>query len=95
MNEPGSSGDTHPGTERMTLVDGDIFLKLLMVASAAVVYRQQMETYQAQQAALVEQGTTVEEMVAGNWKLFEEVARAEQRLFEALDNLEDLQEASS
>lgn len=79
----------------MTLVDGDIFLKLLMVASAAVVYRQQMETYQAQQAALVEQGTTVEEMVAGNWKLFEEVARAEQRLFEALDNLEDLQEASS
>lgn len=74
----------------MTMVDQRVFLNLLLVASAAFVYRQQMEEYLARQAALVEQGITVEEMVTINWQLFEAVARAEQRLFAAIDDLEDL-----
>jgi len=91
MNSPGSSGERGSGPEGIATVDEKVLMKLLVVASAAFVYRQQTEAYLVGQVELVEQGATVDEMVTANWQLFEEVARAERRLFEAIDDLEDFQ----
>lgn len=92
MNAPGSSAERGSGPEGVAIVDEAVLMKLLVVASAAFVYRQQTEVYMARQAALIERGATVDEMVTANWQLFEEVARAEQRLFEAIDDLENFQQ---
>jgi hypothetical protein len=70
-------------------IDAELFSKLLIVASAASVYRRLMADYLANQVQLVEQGKTVEELVMTNWHLFEEVTRAEARLFDALDDLDN------
>jgi hypothetical protein len=72
-------------------IDAELFAKLLVVASSAVVYRRLMADYLAEQVRLVEQGKTVQELVAENWPLFEEVTRAETRLFAALDDLDAIQ----
>lgn len=93
MTAPRSFRDPHPDAEGSVSIDERLFAKLLAVVSTAVVYRGLMEDYLAQQAAYVEQGKTVDELVVESWQLFEEVARAEARLFDALDALEDLQRA--
>jgi hypothetical protein len=74
-------------------IDAELFSKLLIVASAASVYRRLMADYLANQVQLVEQGKTVEELVMTNWHLFEEVTRAEARLFAALDDLDNGEQA--
>jgi hypothetical protein len=72
-------------------IDAELFSKLLIVVSNAVVYRRLMAAYLDEQIQLVEQGKTVEQLVMENWNLFEEVTRAETRLFAALDDLDNLQ----
>lgn len=90
MEEPGSSGGAGPGDDDIASVDQELLRRLLLVASVALVYRERLQAYLAQQAAFVEQGKTVDELIAATWELFEEVARAEQHLFAALDELEPL-----
>jgi hypothetical protein len=88
MEEPGSSDGTGPGDADIALVEQELLRRLLLVASAAFVYRERLGVYLARQAELVEGGKTVDELIADGWELFEEVARAEQRLFAALDELD-------
>lgn len=91
MSAPGSSGERSSGQEGIATIDETVLMRLLVVASAAFIYRQRTEAYMLRQAELIERGVTVEEMVTANWQFFEEVARAEERLFEAIDDLEDFQ----
>lgn len=90
MTASRSPGGPHPGADGSVAIDERLFAKLLAVVSGAAVYRGLMEDYLARQAAYVEQGKTVDELVIGSWDRYEEVARAEARLFAALDALEDL-----
>jgi hypothetical protein len=79
-----------PGIPEMTFVEERVFMQLLLVASAASAYRRGMVAYLAKQATLVGEGKTFDELATQNWQEFEDVARAEQRLFSAVDDLEDL-----
>lgn len=90
MEEPGSSGVAGPGGNDIASIEQELLRRLLLVASAAFVYREHLQAYLAKQADFVEQGRSVDELIAASWDLFEEVARAEQRLFAALDELDQL-----
>ncbi len=79
-----------PGTIE---IDETLFSKLLIVVSTASVYRRLMADYLANQVQLVEQGKTIDELVTTNWHLFDEVTRAEARLFAALDDLDSGEQA--
>jgi hypothetical protein len=87
------TGQPDAASEGVIEIDAELFAKLLVVASTAVVYRGLMAAYLAEQVRLVEQGKTIEDLVTENWRLFEEVTRAETRLFAALDALENTQRA--
>jgi hypothetical protein len=89
MSEADPSHEFNSTGGRVIEIDTELFSKLLLVASAAGIYRRLMADYLANQVQLVEQGKTVEELVMTNWRLFEEVARAEARLFAALDDLDN------
>ncbi len=89
MHTVGSSDTSDPVSAEVA-VDQRLFLRLLALASAAAIYRQRTELYVAQQAEYVEQGRTIEEMVVGSWDSFEDVARAESRLFATIDDLDAL-----
>jgi hypothetical protein len=93
MSGAGSSSQFDAAEGEVIEIDSGLFSKLLIVASAAGVYRNLMAKYLANQMNLVEQGKTVEELVITNWPLFEEVTRAEARLFAALDRLDDLEQS--
>ena len=89
-----NSSDQFDSAKREAIeIDAELFSRLLIVASAASVYRRLMADYLANQVQLVEQGKTVEELVLTNWHLFEEVTRAEARLFDALDDLDNGEQA--
>lgn len=79
----------HGGAET-TVVDTALFTKLLSVASAASVFRQQYSAYYQRQTELVEQGHTLEELMAMNQTAFNALQRAEERLMAAVDALEDM-----
>jgi hypothetical protein len=72
------------------MVEPELLRRLLLVASAAFVYRERLQAYLAIQADFVEQGRTVDELIAASWDRFEEVARAEHQLFGDLDVLDQL-----
>ena len=59
------------------------------VAIAATSYRHLMARYNAQQAALMEEGVVLDELVTRTWEQFEAVAAAEERLFALVDALDD------
>lgn len=64
--------------------------RLEEVAAAAQVFRSIMECYRTEQAALVEQGVSLDDLVRTNWIQFEQVVAAEERLFAAIDGLAGL-----
>lgn len=94
MTVPRPSRDSQRDADGSVSIDERLLSNILAVVSSAVVYRGLMADYLARQAAYVEQGKTVDELVIGSWQLFEEVARAENRLFSALDALEEAQAIS-
>jgi hypothetical protein len=59
------------------------------VAIAATAYRHLMARYNAGQAALMDEGVGLDELVTGTWEQFEAVAAAEARLFALVDALDD------
>lgn len=93
MNRRGPSNQDDSARQRTIEIDAELFSKLLIVTSAARVYRRLMAEYLANQVLLVEQGKTVEELVMTNWHRFEEVTHAEARLFAALDDLDNSEQA--
>ena len=59
-----------------------------VVIAAALRYRDGMRAYLAAQAEAMVQGATLDDLVAGNWQLYQETAQAEAELFVLLDLLE-------
>lgn len=90
MGTPGSSGGAGPGNDDSALIDRELLQRLLLVANAALVYRDRLQAYLAKQAEYVEEGRTLDDLVAVSWEQFEGVAWSERHLFAALDDLERL-----
>ena len=72
-------------THGQILVDAQRVQQLGRIADAARIYRELMDRYMTEQVARVEQGHTLDELVIGNYGLFEAVRAAEEELFAAVD----------
>ncbi len=68
--------------------DRDVEAMRDIVVVAAYRYRDAMRRYMGEQAAAVESGASLDELVRSNWSSFEEAARAEEELFSLLDRLD-------
>lgn len=60
-----------------------------VIVAAALHYRDAMRRYQAEQAAAIAEGRSLEELVTGNWPAYEAAVRAEGQLFALLDSYEE------
>src|SRR5262245_5550628 len=71
--------------------DRDVKAMHAIVVAAALRYRDVMRAYMAGQAAALEQGATLDDLMSRNQAGFQEAAQAEEVLFALLDRLEAME----